>query len=175
MAEAGKEEEVNRLTFEVHGTVKGQPRTKAFRRGNHAGVYTPPTADAWRAAVRAAAMHHWNKVTFTGPLKMTVSAVFQRPKSHFKANGDLKPSAPAAHCHTSKPDLDNAIKAISDELSTPDPVTGLSIMHGDACIQAIYAEKVWASDGFHGARISISEIAPTTTTTTIADIASQIV
>lgn len=147
------------IRFDVHGVVKGQPRAKAFRRGSHAGVYNPPTADVWKAAVRGAAMHAWNKVTLTGPIEVSICAIFERPKSHFRKDGSLKPTAPKPWEHTAKPDLDNIAKAILDELSTPDPVTGLSIMKGDACVRVLYVEKSWSSDNFFGARISVFEYA----------------
>jgi len=168
---------VNGIRFDVHGVVKGQPRAKAFRRGSHAGVYNPPTADVWKAAVRGAAMHAWNKVTLNGPLEVSICAVFERPKSHFRKDGSLKSSAPKHWQHTSKPDVDNIAKAILDELSTPDPVTGLSIMKGDACVMVLYVEKSWSNDNFFGARISVHEYAdlhedfrkPKTTIETIAE------
>jgi Holliday junction resolvase RusA-like endonuclease len=109
---------MNSLTFFVDGNPKAQPRGRACRRGNHAGIYDPGTADAWKASVRLAAMKGWDGVTFTGPLRVDVAVYFKRPKSHFftgKRSEVIRPNAPMFH--TSKPDRDNLDKAILDALT----------------------------------------------------------
>jgi len=105
-------------SFFVHGDPKAQPRGRACRRGNHAGIYDPGTADAWKASVRAAAKKGWDGVVFTGPLRVDIDIYFKRPKSHFftgKRSDVLRPDAP--NFHTSKPDRDNLDKAILDALT----------------------------------------------------------
>jgi len=106
------------LSFFVDGDPKAQPRGRACRRGNHAGIYDSGTADAWKASVRAAAKKGWDGVMFTGPLRVDVAVYFKRPKSHFftgKRSDVLRPDAP--NFHTSKPDRDNLDKAILDALT----------------------------------------------------------
>ena len=43
------------MTLVIHGKPAPQPRVRAYRRGDHAGVYTPSTADAWKEQVMLAA------------------------------------------------------------------------------------------------------------------------
>lgn len=103
------------VSFFVPGEPKAQPRVKAFRCGKFTGVYTPKTADAWKAAVRDA----WGKsgsAKFTwGPLGVSLSFSMPRPKSHYRANGDTKSTAPAMH--NQRPDCDNLGKAVLDALT----------------------------------------------------------
>ena len=99
--------------FFVAGTPKGQPRVKAFRRGAHAGVYTPPTADAWKSAVRADGLKNCPAVAFEGAVFISLHFTLPRPKSHFNSKG-VKPGAPT--WVTGKPDADNLAKAVLDAL-----------------------------------------------------------
>jgi len=102
------------LAVRVCGEPKAQPRVKAFRRGSHAGVYDPGTADGWKLLVRHEASKVWDAVKFTGPVAVELAFYMPRPKSHFGKNG-LKATAP--HAHTGKPDLDNLEKAVLDALT----------------------------------------------------------
>ena len=103
------------LQFLVVGHPKAQPRVKAYRRGNRAGVYDPGSADGWKLAVGAAARSNWNRVQFTGPLRLVLGFFMPRPKAHFNRHGDIKSTAPV--WHESKPDLDNLAKAVMDALT----------------------------------------------------------
>lgn len=111
----------SRLTFQVLGIPKGQPRVKAFKRGAHAGVYDPGTADEWKLYVRAGFIKAFAEINepvvppFSGPVAVTLNFYLPRPKAHFRANGDLKPTAPIYH--TGRPDLDNLVKAVLDALT----------------------------------------------------------
>lgn len=107
------------LTFTAIGRPVGQPRTRStIRRGKggkvFSGVYDPGTADDWKTTIRNTAKAHWDFVPFTGPTVVSWTALFPRPKSHFKRNGDLKQNAPI--WHTGKPDRDNLDKALLDAL-----------------------------------------------------------
>lgn len=62
---------------------------------------------AWKAS--------GNLTPWDGPLKVNLTFYFARPKSHYRANGELKPKAPK--WHTAKPDRDNSDKAVLDALS----------------------------------------------------------
>jgi Holliday junction resolvase RusA-like endonuclease len=103
------------ITFFIAGQVKGQPRPKATRRGNHAGVYDPGTADGWKLLVRHEADKVKPLMPLEGALYLSITAYFPRPKSHFSARGELKDGMP--FLHTSKPDADNIAKAIMDALT----------------------------------------------------------
>ena len=99
------------LEFTVEGTPKAQPRVRACVRGRHASVYTPDTADAWKADVRRSAQAKCQTPEpLRGPLSVHLTFLMPRPKSR---KVDV--------WHTSRPDADNLAKAILDAL-------------GDACI-----------------------------------------
>lgn len=126
------------LIFFAAGLPKAQPRAKARSMGRFAQVYDPKTADDWKMIVRNEAAKVWDGVRWEGPLCVNLTFYFPRIKSHFRANGDLKPSAP--RWHTTKPDRDNCDKAVMDVL------TNLGIWHDDkqVCdgrIRKFYADK----------------------------------
>ena len=117
------------ISFFVRGEPQGQPRTKASSRNGFVRCYTPLTvkgsdgkrrvhpAVTWKNQIALA----WKLAkpdTFqpiTGPVKLTLDFIMPRPKAHFRANGDLKPTAP--HWCENKPDWDNLEKCISDKLT----------------------------------------------------------
>lgn len=147
------------FSFRVFGDPKGQPRARAFRRGNHTGVYDPGTADAWKFAVREAARETWNRdlggETFGKvPIYVGITFFFRRPKSHWrkcKQLGEtLKSDAPK--WHTSKPDRDNCEKAILDALTT------LGIWEDDSQVCCGQVFKRYADHaGLPGAVVVIGE------------------
>lgn len=136
------------LQFFVHGLPKGQPRARACRRGKFSGVYDPGTADAWKWAVRAAAKDAWEGTPFVGPIRLDVTFYFPRPKSHFRANGDLKEKAP--EWHTSKPDRDNLEKALMDALTT------LGVWADDCQVCTGSVRKLYRTEG--GAWVTVAEV-----------------
>ena len=101
--------------FFVSGTPKAQPRVKAFRRGNHAGVYTPDSAENWKAAVRQEASANALESLITGPIRLQLDFFMPRPKAHLDRHGIPKPKSPV--WHSKKPDLDNLIKAVTDAIT----------------------------------------------------------
>lgn len=117
----------------IPGLPIGQPRVKATSFGAHARVYTPNTADLWKAqvseAVRAAG------VQLTSPVFMRLSFFMPRPKYHFGSKG-LKANAPS--WHTSKPDIDNLVKAVLDSLG------GIAFKN-DSEVAKIEAAKAYSS------------------------------
>ncbi len=127
------------ITIRAYGTPKGQPRVKAYVRGRHAGVYTPDTADGWKMEVREAVLREPERPTTTGPVSVELAFVMPRPKSHFRKDGTLKPSAPVYH--TQKPDADNLAKAVLDVL------TDLQVWADDAQVVGLNTTKKWESEG----------------------------
>ena len=139
------------LSFFTPGVPKGQPRGRAVRRGAHAGIYDPGTADNWKASVRAAAKEKWDGVPFEGPVRVVVRAFFPRPKAHYRTGkhaGMLRTDAPTHH--TAKPDRDNLDKAILDAL------TNAGVWRDDAQVCAGGITKVF-SESVPGASVEISE------------------
>lgn len=106
------------ISFWVAGEPKGQPRPKATKRGKHAAVYDPGTANEWKARVHIAARDILPASPLTEPLRVDLTFFFPRPKGHYrsgKRSHELKDGAPLHH--TGKPDRDNADKAIMDQLT----------------------------------------------------------
>jgi Holliday junction resolvase RusA-like endonuclease len=137
------------MTFFVAGTPKATPRVKACRFGNASRVYTPKTADDWKYCVQQAALKEIErKGDFRDvSVKLTMTFFLARPKSHFGKKG-MKSTAP--EFVTSKPDIDNLIKAIMDAL------TNARMWHDDAQVSSIECEKRYMSDlDTQGCRISI--------------------
>ena len=134
------------ISITVLGIPKGQPRPRACIRGKHAGMYDSGIANEWKAAIRAA----WKSVDLplhNIPLKMSVTARFPRPKSHFFPKGGLRPNAP--YWHISKPDGSNVLKLIEDTL------TGLAYSD-DRIIAECAIIKVYSD--MPGVVITISEL-----------------
>ena len=129
-----------RITFTADGLPKGQPRARAFAFGGKAGkkvsvrMYDPGTAEGWKSCVAIAARDHLPPEPITGPISLHLGFRFPRPKSHFTKKG-LRPDA--AIYVTSKPDADNAAKAVMDCL------TQLGAWKDDAQIVALEVMKVY--------------------------------
>lgn len=116
-------------SFVVPGTPRGKGRPRFFKRGGHVGTYTDDKTAAYENLVRLAC-GAVKGGPFTGPVRLTVRALFPIPKSWSKAKRD------AAGCHTSKPDLDNVVKAVKDGL------TG-SAWLDDSLVYSIDAKKFY--------------------------------
>ena len=96
------------VKFRVDGAPKPQPRVRRSRQG---GVYTPTTADGWRMLIAVAIRELNLSDPIVDPIRMGMTFMFRRPKSHMGKRG-LRKSAPVHH--TSKPDVDNLCKLVMD-------------------------------------------------------------
>lgn len=96
--------------WRVFGDPKAQPRTKACIRGNHAAVYTPRTAAGWKGMI--ALCVGGNHAPILGPIALDVELYMPFPKRLAK-----RALAGEMIAHVSKPDVDNAIKAVMDVLT----------------------------------------------------------
>jgi crossover junction endodeoxyribonuclease RusA len=137
------------LSFYVHGTPVGQPRPRACIRGRHAGMYDPGTADAWKAAVAAAAKAAWDGRVFDCPIRLLLTIWMPRPKSHLRSNGEVKPTAP--RWPTAKPYRDNLEKAVLDAITTA------GVWKDDSLVCSGNTTKTYGV-GRAGAHIRIEEI-----------------
>ena len=117
----------NAVTLVIHCKPAPQPRVRAYRRGEHAGVYTPSTADAWKGQVMLAASLYRGQFA-TGALRLEVEFYLPRPKA--RKNDDYV---------AVKPDIDNLLKSTMDALSN----TG--VWHDDAQVAAIVSTKRYES------------------------------
>jgi crossover junction endodeoxyribonuclease RusA len=109
------------MEFFVRGIPYGQPRARAAAFAGHARVYNAKGPhDDWKAAVRSECLKLWSfdggAIPWMGPLRVDLTFSFPRPKSHYRANGELKDTAPI--WHTGKPDRDNADKLVLDALTS---------------------------------------------------------
>jgi Holliday junction resolvase RusA-like endonuclease len=142
------------LQFFVAGLPVASPRVRARARGAFAQVYMPGDADHWKMIVRNEARRAWeaseNNIPrpFQGPVCVHLTFYFPRPKVHFRANGELKPNAP--RWHTTKPDRDNADKAVLDALTNLG-IRGDDKQVCDGRIRKLYSSRM-------GCEIEIKEI-----------------
>lgn len=137
------------IRFFVVGDPKGQPRIKAARRGRFIHVYTPKSADDWKAAVILRARQAVQTV-LTGPVQVDLRFLMDRPKSHSNKAG-LKPDAP--RWFTGKPDRDNLDKAVLDALTTA------GVWRDDAQVCAGSIEKLYCmSDQVPGVFVTIKDL-----------------
>lgn len=139
------------LEFVAIGHPKAQPRPRAFKRGAHAGVYDPGTAEHWKFTIREAAKEKWDQVPFLGAVRVDLTFVFPRPKAHFRTGRNahlLRDDAPRKW-HTTKPDRDNLEKAVLDALSS------LGIWEDDCQVCTGPVCKVWSKDTSGGRLLAV--------------------
>jgi len=115
------------MTLIIHGKPAPQPRVRAYRRGEHAGVYTPSTADAWKGQIILAASFYRGQFA-TGALRLEVEFYLPRPQAH--KHDDYV---------AVRPDLDNLLK------STMDALTNAGVWHDDAQVAAVVMSKRYES------------------------------
>ena len=100
------------ISFTVPGVPIAQPRTKATTIGGYARVYTPKTADAYKASVALAFAQAYSGPPLTGPVGVEIMFIMPRPKSML-----WKKRPMPSEWHTEKPDVDNLAKAGLDSLA----------------------------------------------------------
>lgn len=131
--------------FTPRGKPKGQPRGRATIRGRHAGIYDPGTADGWKSIVAFAGEPHRPSQPIEGPVSVAIDLLMPRPS---RLMGKRHPDG-EVWC-TTKPDIDNAEKAILDAL------TNAGWWRDDAQVVELSSSKAYHSKtGIPGARISI--------------------
>jgi len=123
---------MNRILTVWHEPI-GQPRHRVTTRGKFARVYLPKShpVHGFKAAIQE---QFGSRKPIDGPVRLTVSAWFSRPKSEIRKTKPM-PQYP----HIKKPDADNVVKAVMDALN------GLA-WHDDAQVSAIHVEK-WVCYG----------------------------
>lgn len=104
---------MNYITFFVPGNPQALKRHRTFHTKGLAIQYDPSKGD--KADFLAKCMEHRPPQPWEGPVWVTVRFTFTRPKSHLRANGQVKPTAPVMHA--SKPDVDNLTKLVMDALN----------------------------------------------------------
>jgi crossover junction endodeoxyribonuclease RusA len=102
------------FTFTVYG--KPAPQGSKRHLGKGVMVESSNRVKPWRQDIKHAAERllpkTWHAIL---PMRLKVSFLFARPQSHYRANGQLKPSAPR-YCTTRIGDLDKLVRALCDAL-----------------------------------------------------------
>jgi len=134
------------MDFFVMGLPKPQARPRAFKRGNHAAVYSPVTE--WRNDVKYAAAQ---QEPMQGAVKVQIHYYFHRPKGHYGTGRNefkIKESSPRQMI--TRPDLDNLNKAVLDALQD-----GGILADDSAVVQLESMKRYVGRDNKQGATIVI--------------------
>ena len=103
-----------RIVVPGNPVAKGRPR--AARVGNGVRMFTPAKTVAYEGLIALAGQEAMGrKKLLTGPLAVTVKAVFQQPKGWSKKRQLEALIMP--EWHTARPDGDNILKAVGDGLN----------------------------------------------------------
>lgn len=136
------------ICFEIPGQPVAKGRARAYRRGNHIAHYTPKKTANYESLVKlSAAQAMKGKELIDGPVKLTVTLLFQIPASWSKvkqaaaAQDEIRP--------TVKPDCSNILKAIEDSLN------GI-VWQDDKQVVELTVSKYYSN--MPGAYVSITEI-----------------
>jgi Holliday junction resolvase RusA-like endonuclease len=102
------------VAFFTAGDAIAQPRVRVMRIGNHVrmgGANKDHKIHSWRAAVRHDALREMaGRPPVDAAIALELTFLMRRPKSMAKKTaGDIVP-------HTSRPDVDNCVKAVKDAL-----------------------------------------------------------
>ena len=130
----------------ITGIPEAEPRARATHRNGFTRMYTPATADGWRASVRAAMVGKIPASPIATAASLYLTFYFPRPKrlQTRKANPDEFP-------YTQKPDLDNLEKLIKDEF------TKLGVWTDDAIVWRGGNSKRWVmKDGTRGPGVHVT-------------------
>lgn len=123
-------------SFWVPGDPRPQPRPRAFARGGVARVYDPGTAEAWKSTVACAAARYRPESPAVGCVAVELHFYFRRPKRLMRKRD---PDGPMPH--GSKPDADNAAKAVLDAL------TAIGFWGDDAQVARLHVAKHYCAKG----------------------------
>ena len=142
------------IRFFVVGTPKPQGSKRAFMQPNAKRPTLIESAGEalkdWRASVRYTAARQGKQIT--GPVKVQLRFVIQRPKGHYGTGRNaqaLKPSAP--DMHDKKPDIDKLARAVLDGLSNV-------VFEDDSKVVWLEAWKTYAEPNEHtGCEIYVRE------------------
>lgn len=104
------------IRFTVYGEPVAQGRPRATSVNGHVRLYDPKKSRDYKQYIRLVASEHKPDKLFEGPLSMKVAIYkptlksFSKKKRQAAEKGEIRP--------TTKPDVDNYIKAIKDALKS---------------------------------------------------------
>jgi len=101
------------ILFTIKGDPKALKRHRTFRRGKLTGQYDPSQGD--KADFLSIAHKYAPDKPIDVPIHLRATFIFQRPKNHYRANGQVKSQFGSQHI--GRPDVDNLIKFVCDSLN----------------------------------------------------------
>lgn len=123
------------VTFRVEGKPVPQGSLTSFRHRSTGAIVTPQKAAVVEYRERVAwAARQTGMACTDEPVAVHLLFHFARPKSHYRANGQLRPKAP--HYHAQRPDADKLARAALDA------ITGV-LLYDDAQVWRVTSMKVW--------------------------------
>lgn len=128
------------LSITILGEPIGQGRPRAVRKGKHVRVHSAPKSAQWEALAADRMRDAWtaadpDRKAYDGPVSLHVTAYGPRPKSMLKRLGT------GAQWRTTKPDLDNIVKSVSDAL------VKAGVLRDDVLVARITAESYVCPEG----------------------------
>lgn len=112
----GTESLMRCIVFEVPGVAQGKGRPKFTRNGPFVRAYTDKKTVSYENLVKVYASNAmWGRPPMTGPVRMAIQIKVVPPASWSKKKRELALSG--QNPPTSKPDIDNVIKAIFDAMN----------------------------------------------------------
>lgn len=127
----------------VAGTPAPQGSKRVFN--GHVVDVNPRALKEWRELVAHEAQRYGVQRIETEPVQITLDFYFSRPKAHFRANGQIKDSAP--HYPATRPDIDKLARAVLDAL------TGVAF-RDDAQVARLDVRKRYADNDPTGVRVA---------------------
>lgn len=136
------------MIFGVYG-LSPAPQGSKRHVGGGRMVESSAKVKPWREAVRQEAIATGLAIS-AEPIYLHLLFRFRRPKGHWNAKGELKPSAPQTPI--TRPDIDKLCR------STLDSLTGV-LFHDDSQVAFLVASKEYCLPGeLEGCQIEIREI-----------------
>jgi Holliday junction resolvase RusA-like endonuclease len=128
------------LIFEIPGEPVAQGRPRAFRMpGGQIRAYDPAKSRSWKAearAVMALRLREWSRAELlTGPLDVTIRAIFTCPASQYRKREPL-----GRRPHAKRPDAENVAKSVLDA------ATGV-VWVDDSQVARLSVEKIIGAQG----------------------------
>lgn len=119
-------------------TVPGRPEPRREPLHGPRGPYPHPANAAYYDVIRWAWRAAGGVRFGDAPIELSLTAIFTRPKSHWRRDGTLTRVGLESPWPTGRPDLSNVLKAIEDALN------GLAFADDAQVIRYGHLAKVWA-------------------------------